>query len=99
LRGAGGGALAAEALAAALLVAAHDAAIEQAHELTPQALRHTFVAFLVRQGARFADVTRVVGPLDADLLSAYSQLAPAGARREANQVQWVFPALAPAGRT
>ena len=84
----------AEALASRLLVAAHDAGIEQAHELGPQALRHTFLAFLVRQGARFADITRVVGALDAELLSAYSQLAPPGARLEANAVRWVFPALA-----
>jgi len=94
LRGAEGGPMSAEALASKLLVAAHDAGIEQAHELGPQALRHTFLAFLVRQGARFADVTRVVGALDADLLSAYSQLAPPGARREADAVRWVFPSLA-----
>jgi site-specific recombinase XerD len=89
----------AEALASKLLVAAHDAGIEQAHELGPQALRHTFLAFLVRQGARFADITRVVGALDADLLSAYSQLAPPGARLEADAVQWAFPALTPGAQT
>lgn len=95
LRNADGGPLTAEALASTLLVAAHDAGIEQAHETTPQALRHTFLSFLVRQGARFADITRVAGTLDADLLSAYSQLAPPGARLEANAVQWEFPALTP----
>jgi succinoglycan biosynthesis transport protein ExoP len=99
LRNAEGGALTPEALAAKLLVAAHDAGIEQAHELTAQALRHTFLAFLVRQGARFADITRVAGALNADQLSAYSQLAPTGARLEANAVQWVFPALASGAST
>jgi uncharacterized protein involved in exopolysaccharide biosynthesis len=96
LRSADGSPLDAEALAARLLVAAHDAGIEQAHEVSPKALRHTYLAFLVRQGARFADITRVAGALDSDLLSAYSQLAPAGARVEANAVNWVFPALGPA---
>jgi succinoglycan biosynthesis transport protein ExoP len=95
LRGADGTALSTEAIAAALLVAAHDASIERAHEVAPQALRHTYLAFLVRQGARFADITRWVGPLDAELLSAYSQLAPPGTRLEASAVQWVFPALVP----
>jgi hypothetical protein len=96
LRSDDGSPLAAEALASKLLIAAHDAGIERAHELAPQALRHTFLAFLVRQGARFADITRVVGALDAELLSAYSQLAPPGARLEPNAVQWVYPALAAA---
>jgi succinoglycan biosynthesis transport protein ExoP len=93
LAGADGGPLTAEALAAKLLVAAHDAGLEGAHEIGPQALRHTYLAYLVRQAARFADITRIVGPLEADLLSAYSQLAPPGARAEADAVQWVFPAL------
>ena len=86
--------LTADALAARLLVAAHDAGIEQAHEVGPEALRHTYLAFLVRQGARFADITRAVGPLAGEQLSAYSQFAPAGSRLEAGAVQWVFPALA-----
>jgi uncharacterized protein involved in exopolysaccharide biosynthesis len=94
LRGSESGPATAEALASRLLVAAHDAGLEQAHEVTLQALRHTFLSFLVRQGARFADITRVAGTLDADMLSAYSQLAPPGARLEANAVKWVFPALA-----
>jgi uncharacterized protein involved in exopolysaccharide biosynthesis len=94
VRGADGEALSRDALTAALLVAAHDAGIEQAQEVSPEALRHTYLAFLVRQGARFADITRWVGPLAPDVLSAYSQLAPAGARLEAAAVQRLFPALA-----
>jgi len=94
LTGAGGAPLTPDELAAQVLVAAHDAGIERPQEITPQALRHTYVAFLVRQGARFADITRWVGALDADLLSAYSQLAPRGERIEASAVQRLFPALA-----
>jgi succinoglycan biosynthesis transport protein ExoP len=93
LAGAGGAPLASQELAGQLLVAAHDAGVERPQEVTPEALRHTYVAFLVRQGARFADVTRWVGALDADLLSAYSQLAPRGERIEAGAVQRFFPAL------
>ena len=81
-------------LEAQLLVAAHDAGIERAQEVTPAALRHTYIAFLVRQGARFADVTRWVGALDAEQLAAYSPLAPAGARLDAGAVVRLFPAVA-----
>jgi len=93
MRSADGVPMSAESLAAKLLVAAHDAGIERAQDITPEALRHTHLAFLVRQGARFADITRWVGPLGADLLAAYSQLAPPGARLEASEVQRHFPAL------
>ena len=48
---------------AQLLCGAHDAGIENAIEVTPDCLRHTYVAFLVRQGIRFADLTRLVGNL------------------------------------
>ena len=80
-------------LAAQLLVAAHDAAIDRAHEVDPLALRHTYLAFLVRQGVRFADVTRWVGNLDAAQLAAYSALAPPGERIEASAANRVYPAL------
>jgi integrase len=83
-----------ESLNAQLLCAAHDAGLEPVQEISSAAARHTYIAFLVRQGARFADLTRWVGPLDADLLSAYSALAPAGVRLEAASIQRDFPALA-----
>lgn len=84
----------AESLAAQLLCAAHDAGLERVQEIGPEAVRHSYIAFLVRQGARFADLTRWVGSLDADLLSAYSALAPAGARLDATSIQRDFPPLA-----
>jgi hypothetical protein len=43
---------------AALLYAAHDAGVERPSEVTPASLRHTYIAFLVRQGIRFADLAR-----------------------------------------
>ena len=88
-----GSALTEESLAAQLLYHAHDAGIVDAHEVTPGALRHTYIGFLVRQGARFADITRWVGAVPASALSAYSQLAPVGQRIDAAGVQWTFPAL------
>jgi uncharacterized protein involved in exopolysaccharide biosynthesis len=90
-----GAAATADSLSAQLLYCAHDAGVDAAHEITLDAVRHTYVAFLVRQGARFADITRWVGALPADALSAYSQLAPPGQRLEPAAVQTIFPALAP----
>jgi site-specific recombinase XerD len=80
-------------LRAAILSAAHDAGIDGAANVTPECLRHTYIAFLVRQGLRFADLTRIVGPLPAETLAAYSGLAPSGSRIPIEAVDRLFPAL------
>jgi len=76
---------------AQLLCGAHDAGIENAVEVTPECLRHTYVAFLVRQGIRFADLTRLVGHLPAEVLGAYSALSPGGPRVPGAAINVVFP--------
>jgi len=82
-----------ETLNAQLLCAAHDAGIDSASGVTLDCLRHTYVAFLVRQGIRFADLTRLVGPLPVEVLGAYSALAPRGARAAGEAIDVVFPAF------
>jgi len=73
--------------------AAFDAGLADAHEVTPGILRHTYVAFLLQQGARFADIGRIVGRLPQEELSAYMRLAPAQARVPLEQVDPILPAL------
>jgi polysaccharide biosynthesis transport protein len=80
-------------LNAAILCAAHDAGIEHAGAITPAALRHTFIAFLVRQGIRFADLMQLVGRLPAEAMTAYSGLSPAGPRVPLESVERVMPPL------
>jgi integrase len=82
--------LAETTVATALLYAAHDANLDDADSVTPDALRHTYIAFLVRQGMRFAELARVVGTLPADRLAAYRRLAPAGT---AGAPELVLPAV------
>jgi succinoglycan biosynthesis transport protein ExoP len=89
---AGGRPLADAALATALLYAAHDAGIDGADQVTPQTLRHTYIAFLVRQGMRFSELARVVGPLPADRLASYKRLSPVAMQASAN-VDLVLPAV------
>ena len=88
-----GGSATLESLTAQLLCAAHDAGLERLQGASPAAVRHSYIAFLVRQGARFADLVRWVGPLDAELLAAYSALAPSGARLDMAAIRSDFPAL------
>ena len=82
-----------DSIDAQVLYAAHDAAIEDASQITSDCLRHTYLAFLVRQGVRFADLARLVGHLPADLVGAYSVLSPPGARIGMAEIQLLHPAL------
>jgi succinoglycan biosynthesis transport protein ExoP len=80
-------------LGSAFLYAAHDAGLQRPSEITPAALWHTYVAFLVRQGIRFSDLARIVGPLPPEQLAAYAELAPAGPRIGLEAIDRVLPAL------
>ena len=80
-----------DAVKAQVLCAAHDAGIENPTDVTPDCLRHTYVAFLVRQGIRFADLTSLVGHLPAEVLGGYSALSPPGPRLAGAAVDVAFP--------
>jgi uncharacterized protein involved in exopolysaccharide biosynthesis len=73
--------------------ACHDAGLSQPSEITPAALRHTYLAFMARQGVRFGELARIVGPLSAQVIAAYGVLAPEGAKRSMAEVQSVHPGL------
>ena len=86
-----GGAMTRDALDAQVLCAVHDAALDDPAAITADCLRHTYVAYLVRQGIRVADLARIVGPMPADLLGAYAALAPAGQRVPRENIDTTFP--------
>lgn len=80
-------------LEALVACACHDAGLARAAEVTPAALRHTYLAFMARQGVRFGELTRIVGPLSAQLIGAYGTLAPEGEKRALAEVDCVHPGL------
>ncbi|ATE61782.1 GumC family protein [Thauera sinica] len=84
-----------EELQRRLLCAAHDAGLDDPAGITPDTLRHTCIAHLVRQGLRFGDLDRIVGPLPADALARYAGLSPAGVRRSLAEVSAFMPGLHP----
>ena len=81
------------ALNEAILYAAHDAGIERPSEMTAASVRHTYIAFLVRQGIRFADLARLVGRLPPEELAAYDALVPPGPRVSLEAIDRVLPSL------
>ncbi len=80
-------------LEALVSYAAHDANLAQAAEVTPGLIRHTFIAFLVRQGIRFSELTRIVGPLTAAVTAAYGAMVSSGVKRRLDETDRVIPAL------
>lgn len=88
-----GGQIALDNLTSELLYAAHDAGVDRPDEVTPDLLRHTYAAFLARQGLRLADLARVIGPLSVAQVARYSAMAPPGKRLPLEQAQRLMPVL------
>ena len=82
-----------EDLTSDLLCAAHDGGIENPAEVTPAALRHTYLAFLARQGIRLADLVKLVGRLPPEQVAVYGRYAPPGERLALDQVNRVIQGI------
>ena len=86
---AGGGAA---GLLARIELLAHDAGLSHPAEVDAAALRHTYICYLVRQGARLTEIERIIGRLPAAELARYAGYSPAGAAKPLAQVAMVYPA-------
>lgn len=93
LTGADGTALSDADLAGMLTWVAHDAGLSRAAELGFETLRHTYFAWLVRQGLRLGELPRVGGALPPQVLASYAAFAPPGSGRALEEVAQVYPAL------
>jgi uncharacterized protein involved in exopolysaccharide biosynthesis len=80
-------------LAALIACAAVDAGIAEPGSVNADALRHTYIIYLVRQGIRTADLERIVGKLPAKIRAGYAQFSPPGPGLRVESVPLVFPAL------
>ena len=88
-----GGGLAREEMERLILFAAYDAGLDRPQEVTAEALRYTYLGFLLRQGIRAADIDRVVGPIPQAELVAYMQLHSPPRRRPIEEIELLLPAL------
>lgn len=84
-----------EELDALLCTAAHDAGLTVAERVDLAALRHTYLAFLARQGVRLAELSRLAGLAPGEV-ERYRSLAPPGRGRPLAELSRVYPSLAPA---
>ena len=69
------------------------AGFDRPQEITSATLRHAYLAFLLRQGIRAADIGRIAGYVPQDELIAYMQLAAPRAPLPLEQIDCIHPAL------
>ncbi len=86
-----GRAITPDAINTLILCAAHDARIDRASEVDASVLRHTYIAYLVQQGIRFADLPRIVGQLPVGVLGAYATLSPTSSPVAMDAIDPVYP--------
>ena len=75
------------------MCSAYDANLPRPEEMTPEALRHTYLAWLFRQGIRAADVTQIAGNIPHEDFINYMQLAGSGVRLPLARIDPVHPAV------
>ncbi|SDG89443.1 integrase [Nitrosomonas sp. Nm132] len=80
-------------LAALLTCAIVDAGMSVADDISAASLRYTYIAYLVRQGARLSDLEKIVGYISPSELSTYSMYSPAGSKREIHEINLLYPML------
>ncbi|MDD3329598.1 MAG: hypothetical protein PHW25_21175 [Zoogloea sp.] len=93
LRDASGAPLCAADVDSMLTCAALDAGLAGAASISAEALRHTGIAWLVRQGLRFSELAGLVGRPSAEALAGYADLAPDGPKRGLAEIEPLMPAL------
>ena len=72
---------------------AHDAGLDRPQEVTPNAVRYTWLSFLLRQGIRTLDVSRLAGHVPHQDLVAYMETHSPRARKPLDQIERVHPIM------
>ena len=73
--------------------AAHDAGLMNAGEVTSETLRYTYLAYLVRQGARLAEIGELIGRIPPAAYREYGLLSPPGPGLPMEEIDPVYPVL------
>jgi site-specific recombinase XerD len=81
-----------------IALAACDAGLANPEEVTSQVLRHTYLAYLVRQGAKLADIGGIIGHMAPAAFREYGRLSPSGPGLPLDQIDPIFPALNERGK-
>ena len=80
-------------LEALILRAARDAGLAEPSQISANAIHHSYLVYLVRQGMRLSDLEGVTGPLSLEVRAAYAAYAPDGAALPRDRIDTLHPAL------
>jgi succinoglycan biosynthesis transport protein ExoP len=80
-------------LSAALVCAAVDSGLPDPQEITAEAIRHSYIAYLVRQGLRLSELEQVTGHLESSVISSYGAYSPPQEGRHLAEIELLHPAL------
>lgn len=80
-------------LSAALVCAAVDSGLPDPQGITAEAIRHSYIAYLVRQGLRLSDLEQITGYLEPSIISGYSAYSPPQQGRHIYEIELFHPAL------
>ncbi len=80
-------------LAAAVLCTAVDSGLPNPGEINAEAIRHSYIAYLVRQGLRLSDLEQITGYLEPSVISSYSSYSPPQQGLSIDEVELLHPAL------
>jgi len=80
-----------DALDLEIRLLAHDAGLPLPDAVNAAALRHTYILYLVRQGARLRELERIIGPLPAQTLMSYAPYSPKGAGKPLVDLELTHP--------
>ncbi len=80
-------------LAAVLLCSAVDSGLPNPGEITAEAIRHSYIAYLVRQGLRLSELEQITGYLEPSVISSYSAYSPPQQGRGIDDIELLHPAL------
>ncbi len=82
-----------EELSAILHYSVIDSGLPGGNEIDVDAIRHSYIIYLVQQGMRLSDLELIIGEVSASTLSGYSIYSPATPGRSFNEIDFQHPAL------
>ena len=89
-----GGLLSPETFNSMIDCAVHDAGLAAHHHINGELIYHFYLVYLVRQGARLGELSRLVGYLEPQTLTGYRRYSPPGGGRPLAEIDCCHPALA-----
>jgi len=78
-------------LDARLRLAAVDAGLDEVERIDSRAIRHTYLAYLVRQGVKLSALEPVAGRIPPAVLANYGRLSPTRPGRSLEDISLVYP--------